>query len=235
MTHPTDPMDPIDPIDPTDPIDRAPSDASPSDPGFDPDDPVAAAWARQADADPPPGLSHDPATLADSVAHAHRQDQRRLLWLNVQEVVPAVALTAWFGAAAAGSARPLATLAAGALVAGVGGFLAVNSLRHRRADQGWGASVRDQLARRLDQVRHRAHLYRTVAWWYLAPLAAALALARYGAGGSLDTGDGLYLVSAVGLFALIYLLNRRVGLTRYQPEVDRLQALLADLDHPTQP
>lgn len=197
---------------------------------FDMDDAIARAWADQEETGGPPILSSDPTVLADSVARSHRKDQRLLLWLNAQEVLPSVAMAVLVGLRASDSAHPLATLFAAAIVLAVGCFLAISSIRHHRADRRWGTSVREQLARRLAQVDHRARLFRNVAWWYLLPCAAAMVLLRYGAGGEVGAGDLIATVLAAGLLTVLYWFNRRVGRTRYEPEAQQLKALLVDFD-----
>lgn len=206
------------------------TDQTPSDDPFDMDDPIARAWADQDQTSSPSLRSTDLAGLADSVARAHRKEQRLLIWLNAQEVLPSVAIAALVSIRASDSARPAATLLAAAIVLAVGCFLAITSIRHHRADRGWGTSVRDQLARRLAQVDHRARLFRNVAWWYLLPCATAIALLRYGAGGDVGTPDLIAAILAVGFLAVLYWFNRRVGRTRYEPEVEQLRALLVDFD-----
>lgn len=207
------------------------TDHTPSEVGFDPTDPIVAAWADQGEAGAPRQLTSDLAALVDSVAEAHRKDQRRLFWVNVREFVPSLVVAGALGFSVSGSARPLATLVAAALVLAVGCFLVVSSIRHQRADRRWGISVRDQLARRLAQVNHRAWLYRNVAWWYLLPIAVAIVLFQYGIGGDVRTGEGLaFFGFCIGLFAVLYRMNRKIGRTRYEPEVERLESLLAELD-----
>lgn len=177
----------------------------------------------------------NPVEFASSIAEAHRKDTRRLLWLNVQEVVPALAIGAIFGLQAANAARPWAAVVAAAIVVGVGVFLAVSSVRHQRAAHRWSASVRDQLARRLEQVRHRARLYRMVIWWYLLPIAVAIVLYRFGRDGELrlERGDVIYYGVCVVFFAGLYRMNRQLGRKRYEPEVTRLEALLVEFDRVT--
>lgn len=198
---------------------------------FDPTDPAMVAWAGQDETGGGSLLSADLATLADTIDQAHRNDQRRLLWLNVQEVLPSLVGAYIFGSAIPRAERPVAVGLAAAVALAVGGFLAVSSIRHHRADRRWDSSVRDQLARRLSQVRHRSWLYRRVAYWYLLPCAAGIVLFRYGIGGQFRAGNEvLYGGIGVALFAGLYLINRWIGRTRYDSEVERLESLLADMD-----
>jgi hypothetical protein len=206
------------------------TDHTPSDAAFDPTDPLVAAWASQSDDVAPPLLTSDPTTIADSAAKAHRKDQRRLLWLNVREVLGCAVAAGFFVSFAFDSARPFAVLATAAVILGVGCYLAINSLRHHRADRRWGTSVRDQVARRLAQVDHRASLYRSIGWWYLLPFAVAFALFRYSFEEPFTSEDLIALGVISVLLAGAYWLNRWIGRTKYEPEVRRLELLLADFD-----
>ncbi|MEM7095137.1 MAG: hypothetical protein AAF567_19215 [Actinomycetota bacterium] len=204
---------------------------------FPSDDLLAEAWRTAGD--PTPGTASGtpeaptrPNELAASVADAHRKDQRRLLWLNVQEVIPAFGLAALLGAWSIGAPAPWAVLTASGISLGVGGYLLTSSIRHHRIDQRFGGSMRAQLVQRLEQVRHRAALYRSVAWWYLAPIAFAIVLLRYGTAGELRLkGPDLAYYAFVAVFgAGLYVVNRRVGRKHYEPEVERLSGLLAEID-----
>ncbi|MBN4047453.1 hypothetical protein JYT71_00445 [Acidimicrobiaceae bacterium AH-315-P05] len=203
------------------------TDQPPADEEFDP---VVAAWAAQGVAGAAHAQGFDPDVLADSVARAHRKDQRRLLWLNVREFVPSVVVAGLFARRAPNTARPPAMLSAAALVFGVGVFLVVSSLRYQRADRGWGTSIREQVARRLAQVEHRAKLYRNVGWWYLSPIAVAVALVRYGRGEAALLSNPVFFGIIAAMGSALYVINRRIGRTRYESEAEHLRTLLADFD-----
>lgn len=207
------------------------TDETPSNDDFDPADPILAAWADQGEADDIAFLSTDPAALADSVAEAHRKDQRRLLWLNVREVVPSLVLTGVFGSLVFDSEHPAALLAAALLCLAVACFLVGSSIRHHRADGRWGTSVRDQLARRIAQLNHRAWMYRNLAWWYFLPLGLAVALVLYGLGGRLGGGPETVYAVVFGLSGVfMYRKSRAHGRARYESEIERLEPLLAEFD-----
>lgn len=193
---------------------------------------LAAAWADQTDTSAAEVLAGDPDSITASIAEAHRRDQRRLAWLNVRESAAGLFVAVVFGLSAASAMVPWAVLAAAALVVAVIGFFAASSIRHQLADRQWDGSMRSQIDRRLDQVRHRARLYRTVVWWYLTPIAVAIVLYRYGVAGDLrlGTGDLIYYAICVVMFVGLYLMNRRVGRLEYEPEIERLETLLADLE-----
>ncbi len=207
------------------------TDQTPSDGGFDATDPIAAAWADQNTTDGAPNLPADPAALVDSLNKAHRKDQRRLFWLNVREVLPSFVVAGIFLNEAPNSEHPAALQAAAGLIIAVGCFLAGSSIRQQRADRSWGSSVRDQLARRLAQVSYGARLLRNVGWWYFLPYAVAIALAAYGFGYQFQsTSDLIFPAVTIVFFAVMYPINRRIGRTRYESEVERLEPLLAEFD-----
>ena len=198
---------------------------------FDPTDPIVAAWAAQDETGDSSMLSTNPAELTKSVAKAHRKDQRRLFWLNMRESVPCLLIAIFFAGGASDGERPWAIFVASALILGVGVFLAANSWQHHRADKRWGTSVRDQLERRIAQVEHRATMYRTVGRWYFLPFVAAFGLLYYGSGGSWDRTSGVVFWGLVGLVtAIAYPLNRWIGRTKYETEVERLSTLLEEFD-----
>lgn len=201
------------------------------DTNFDPSDPIVAAWSSQSDRGPNLFLKPDPAALADSVAKAHQKDQRRLLWLNVREFLPALVVASVFVSDASGSARPLAVVAAAIMVMVAGCYLALNSVRHQRADRGFASSVREQLERRRAQLDHRAVLLRNTWWWYFLPFGVAISLYYYGTGGGIPTSDDSGFIALwIGVLAIGYLFNRWVGRTQYETEAKRYEALLAEFD-----
>jgi hypothetical protein len=88
-------------------------------------------------------------------------------------------------------------------------------------------------------MQHRARLYRTVAWWYLLPLAVALALSMLAIGGDFMTATGrgfaipaaaVYLTVCLGAGIALYRVNRKIGREHYEPKVERLTQLIADMD-----
>lgn len=200
--------------------------------GFDERDPIAAAWADQSEETTALPISTDASELAESVASAHRKDQRRLFWLNVREVIPMPFIAAVFLSNVGEAERGFAVIASAILVLAVGIYLLITSLRQHRADRAWGSSVRQQLERRLAQVQHRAQLYRSVLWWYFLPMIAAIVLFWWGSAIPEDdsgTSAIFFAILAVGSVAM-YWVNRRIGRTQYEPEVERLSALLDDFD-----
>ena len=199
-----------------------------ADTGFGPNDPLRAAWASQPESDKPSHLMLDTETLTESVVEAHAKDRRRLIRLSIQELLPGVFIAGVFVSVANEAERPAAILVAALLVLAAVGFLVASTIIQERNDRRWSSSVRDQLARRVDQVEHFAWMYRNIAWWYLLPLFVAVLLGRYGIGGGLQAFDPLLFVGAVALNGLLYWWNRRIGHRKYQSEVERLRPLLED-------
>ncbi len=194
-------------------------------------DPLHDVWAQQ-DMTAKIALPMDPAALADQTAQAHKNDQRRLLWVNVREVVPSLMIAAVYLALANESTYPRALMLAAVIPLFVAGFLVTSSLLHRRADQRWGQSVREQLDRRLAQLNHRVWMYQKSAWWYFLPLALSFGLVIYGLGGGwvqLALWLGGYLVFSV----VLHHRARSRAHTRYEVEAERLQRLLNEFDRAT--
>lgn len=201
--------------------------------GPDEADPIVAAWAEQSEEAIAPSLSSDVSELAESVAAVYRKDQRRLFWLIVREVLPMPFIAGVFATSVPSADRPAAVIASVVLVLAVGAYLVTTSLRQHRADRAWGASVREQLERRLAQVQHRAQLYRSVLWWYFLPLLSAIVLFWWGSAiPEDDTGGSSAIFFAVLFVAsiILYWVNRRIGRNQYEPEVERLSALLDEFD-----
>ncbi len=206
------------------------SDRQPSDSAFDPTDPLVTAWADQVDAGTAPPLLWDPSTLADSVAKAHSKEQRRLIWLNIRELGAGILLAVVYGSLARGAEQPVAVWVAAVMVLAVVGFLAASSISHHWADRDWDTSIRNQMARRLAQLKHRAGLYRNLAWWYFVPLVSSTALFLYGVTGQFGIVEvvetGFFMVLCAGM----YWFARRSGRNRYDSEIERLESLLAEFD-----
>lgn len=213
------------------------TDQTPSNGDFDPADPIQEAWNDQEFYVSPGSafyVSLGPSILADSLAKSHRRDQQRLLWLNIVELVPTLMLVGvGIYLLATGSTHPAALVAAVVLITAISCFMVISSVRHYQMDRRWNTSVRDQLARRLAQLNHRAWLYRNSGWWYFLPLMLAYLLGWYGLGGGF--GIGLAIFSAVQGTSNIagYWFARWHGRERYESEADWIQQLLTDFDRTT--
>ncbi len=192
-----------------------------------PNDPLAAAWTQQKGSLAMPGNN---VGLGRSIAEAHRDDQRRLIWLNIREVAPALAAAVVFGVVAPTAERPAAMFAAAVLFLFVGLYLVTHSIRHHRGDRAWGSSVRDQMQRRLNQLHHRARLYQTTPVWYFLPAIAGMGLALYGFGIEHAGSSGIVFAAifAVTVGGSIYKAHREGQI--YRDEIERLAPILADFD-----
>ena len=192
-----------------------------------PDDPIGTAWRstpHDADSQTPPLLD----TIA-AVQQAHRKDHRVLVWLNFQEGLPCLAIIGLLANSVRTARYPWLIWAAIVLVTTVGSYLVATSTRHAREDRRFGSNIRETLARRLGQVEHRARLYRTIGWWYLAPLSIAIVLVRF-ATADRSGSDVVFFTIVAAVAAAIFVANRRVGSRRYEPEVEALRQMLTELD-----
>ncbi len=190
-------------------------------------DSLETAWANQ-QANLSPTVS--PTGLGRSIAEAHTKEQRRLIWLNIREVIPALFSAAVFAILAPSVERPTAMFAASSLFLFLGLYMAASSIRHHRADGQWGGSVREQMERRLDQLHHRARLYQTTPAWYFLPSIVAMLLVFYAFGveeaGTSGVVFGALLIVSVG-FSLYK--ARKEGRV-YEHEIERLTPILNDFD-----
>lgn len=171
--------------------------------------------------------------LLNRLRKDHRQLERRLLWVNFQEVPLCVLLFLFFGGVGlVDSTSRWSCWVAAVLCLEVGVFLVVSTIRQKRKEAVFGNSVKDQLNRALSQARHREWLYRNNLWWYVSPIAIGVAAIFYQkmlADGSLLAGAICGVVVAV-LYFFIYRMNRRIARREYRPRVQRLEAMLRHLD-----
>lgn len=196
----------------------------------DPNDPLAGAWSTQDVGNEVAELLPVSAAFINDLDKAHRKDQRRLIRLNVQEIIPCLALAGLFVWNGPTSVRPVATFAAAVPVLALAVFMVVTSTRHHREDQAWGASVRDQLSRRLAQLEHRSGMYRTLAWWYSTPIAVSIALLWVGAAEDPGVVDGFVLLGwTLATYGFVYAVNRRPN-RKYKSEIEQLAPLLDEFD-----
>lgn len=169
--------------------------------------------------------------LTMNLQEVHRQEQRRLLWLNVQEIVPAIGMFLWFSwQGMQATTRPWAWFAAAATAFGVAAYLGATSLRQHKRELAFPNTTRGELERALSQMAHRANLYRTVTWWYLIPCALGITFvliaAEVPANAPLTLG---YAVFAIAFLAGLYRWNRKIGREKYEPKVAQLSQLISQL------
>lgn len=188
-------------------------------------------WNRQEDMMTTTELSlTDPKQLTAALQSGHRKERARLIRLNFREVIPALglaALFAWLGLAT--SATTWAFLAAALIALAVGGYLLVLTIRQHRIEAAFDDTIKGQLERTLSQLNHRAGLYRTVLWWYLLPVAAAIGLVVSTARPLHMAFVVIYGGLVVGLGVFLYRANRRLGREQYEAQIPRYEALLNDL------
>lgn len=169
---------------------------------------------------------------------AHHRENRRLIWLNIQEVAPAAALAAICGwtAWSSSSTERWAFGFAAVACAGVGLFLLASTIRQRAREQRFGDSVREQLQRSLSQVRHREWLYRNIFWWYLLPLVlgwgAVLGTSIASVRGAPWWIPTIYIVLCLWFFRWVYRANRRIASVEFAPRRRELEEMLQSLDGP---
>ena len=170
--------------------------------------------------------------LIVSLQEEHRQEQRMLLRLNLQEVIPAGGLFLYWGwQGLNATSNAWAHFGASLISLAVAAFIVGSSLRQRAAERKLGTSARDELERSRMQMEHRARLYRTIGWWYVAPVAIAVALSSIAVG--LDPtapATGIFFAIAVAFGGWVYRINRKIGRENYEPKVADLTRLLRDLD-----
>jgi hypothetical protein len=112
----------------------------------------------------------DEHALGLALRNEHRREERKMFWLTIQEVIPAVFLVLFLGyGSMVAKQGAWALYSAAILCLGVGAFLLTSTLCQRVREAKFGESVKDHLARALSQVRHREWLYEQIMWWYLLP------------------------------------------------------------------
>lgn len=198
-----------------------------------PDTELAELWKRQ---ETPMAHAADPRELTELVAlikNTHRSEQVRLLWLNVREIVGIIVLTVFYGYWAVTEESGALLYISSLLCLGAGLFLSGSTVRQHRIEQHFDSTVRGSIERSLSQAQHRFWMFRNIGWWYFGPLAAAAGI-FYGWVASQDSnganvGDAVVVGLIAAFFAGLSWWNRRIAFTKWQPEVERYKALLADL------
>lgn len=182
----------------------------------------------------------------DDVSKRVRTLNRRVFVRDVMEFVVALGLAAlffWIGVLA-----PIAWpwVGAGLLVLGVAAVFLRERMRAARATATAPHDVRGGLEHAIAEAEHQIHLLRSVATWYLAPVAAAVVLVLVGTvlGVRAEVGpevwargrEALYLSMAAivpligAVFVLVWWLNRRAVTTHLVPHRDSLVQALRQLD-----
>lgn len=192
---------------------------------------LAELWKQQ---EKPMAHTADPRELerlAASVRDGHRTEQMRLIWLSVREGIPLAILVVYFGYLAVAD-TPLMFVSM-LLCLGIAVYFARSSIRQHQSEQRFDTTLRGSIERSLSQARHRSWMYQNCGWWYFAPLVLAFGLLVGWA--IVDDPNGAKLSDAFvipfmgAIFGGMYWWARRVAATKWRPEVERLEALLADL------
>ncbi len=200
-----------------------------------PDKELADLWKRQ---ETPMANTANPLELAQlttEIKAHHRKEQVRLLWLNIREIAATVLATAFFAylAVVEDAGRTLLIFAS-LMCAGIGVFLGVTSLRQRTLEQQFDETLRGSIEKSLSQAQHRFRMYRSSWLWYFTPLAVSMAIlfavSIYNDPNGAKPSDAIVIVLIAVLLFATYLFNRRIAFKKWKPEIDRFEALLADLD-----
>ncbi|HUJ09055.1 MAG TPA: hypothetical protein VL171_03450 [Verrucomicrobiae bacterium] len=140
------------------------------------DDELKKLWQQQPLGDPPLG-----AQLMTAMQKQTSQLRRSLLWRDVRELAACVIVGVIFGIYYFTVHAPVARLGALITVAGAI-FIAWKTLHARRATPTAkpDATVVESLRAELHSVRTQSQLLRSVAWWYLLPLAIGVIIFVWG-------------------------------------------------------
>lgn len=190
---------------------------------------LADIWRSQRDQ----SLMIDEAKVIQAVRDEHRREERRLFWLNIQEVIPALILfllIGWRGLFM--ETGRWAYFTAALLCLGVGLFLVGSTIRQRVRESAFGDSVKEQLRRAVSQVKHREWLYHNILWWYLLPIMLGWGVIVYKTmlKNGVSTFVIVYVAVAFAFFAWVYWMNRRVAVKRYGPRRKHLEEMLRDIE-----
>ena len=171
--------------------------------------------------------------VIEAVRDEHRREERRLFWLNIQEVIPAVILFLIFGwRGLVTETGTWAFFTAALLCLGVGVFLCGSTIRQRVRESAFGDSVKEQLLRAVSQVKHRERLFRNILWWYLLPGVLGWGVIVYEKmfKDGVSTFEFFYVAFCFVFFAWVYWINRRVAVKRYVPRRKQLEEMLHDIE-----
>jgi hypothetical protein len=191
------------------------------------------AWQSQ---DAGATVAINPDVLLREVRRNQHQFRVTIFWRDVREVGVAYLLAAFFSYQGLrhGDWTPILI---GLACIGVGTFMLVDRVLQRRKQ----TTARDPLKRcieaSLKEVNHQIWLLKNVFWWYLAPIAAALAIyfghsvwrAR-NVGWSVVLGAVVATVVVALLYWVIYWANQFAVRKSLEPRRQELDTLLASLN-----
>ncbi|MBA3849136.1 MAG: hypothetical protein C0502_03970 [Opitutus sp.] len=181
-------------------------------------------WGTQ----PAASRHSDEAAMLRALRTDSQDFDRRIARRNLRELLAGLVLLGFLAL----HARPTPATAWAhwlslALVAGVSAvFVGVHFALERQRRRA-GGSIAAQLAWSLRHVRAQILLLRTVALWYLAPLAVAMVLHNYSRQGALHWVDGLVFAGLTAFCVLVYWLNRMAVARTLRPRLDQLLAAQA--------
>jgi len=190
------------------------------------------AWQTQ-DAGAQANINTD--RLLEEVRRKQQQFRATIFWRDVREVGVAFLLTLYFmqhGLRHDDWTDCLAGLAC----FGVGAFMVVDRMRQRRKEPTTNDPLKAWIESSLNKVSHQIWLLKNVFWWYLLPIAAALAISighstwhARNAGLPVATVWIFCAVVIGGLYWGIYRLNQFAVSKELEPRRQELEALLASL------
>lgn len=200
-------------------------------------------WKRQP---LPLGAEADAAELRRTFDAQSRKLSATFAVRNVSEAAAGLFVAAVFGYVGLRMGRsgwPLAL--AVALVLGVTGVFVRELWRARRRKLGAEAPLLAKLEADIAELRHQRRLLLTVRTWYLAPLALAMVIVGVTVIGSKPEAVRLlrepfiltalagYVLLCVGLFWVVWVVNRRAVRQRLDPRLAELEKLHRDLLSPS--
>jgi len=209
---------------------------------MNPDD-MKQAWQTSASSS---RLTIDAGLLLNEVRRNERSFRATIFWRDAREVGVAFALVPIWVLMGIKLALPWTWYLTVPALIWIGGFMLVDRFRHDQREGDAGDSLTRRVATSLAQIEHQIWLLRNIFWWYLLPMALAIAIflsqlaiqlpGRPGIKAwNVAVVTGQTAVLAVVVFAGVYWLNQRAVRKTLVPRRQELQALLASLsDQPDQ-
>ena len=181
---------------------------------------------------------------ADVLLKEVRRNQRRfratIFWRDVREVGAAFLLTVFFCYHGLRHGD-WTDLLVGSACFGVGAFMLVDRLLQRRKQAAIMDPLKSCVEASLSQVNHQVWLLKNLFWWYLLPIAAALAVSfGHSAWRAQKAGSSALLGALVGALILgllywgIYWVNQFAVRKSLEPRRRELETLLASLNEKPQ-
>jgi hypothetical protein len=192
---------------------------------------MQSAWKSQGSGEK---MMIDADVLLKEVRRNQRNFRATIFWRDVREVGAALLLTVFF--AYRGLRNDAWTDGAVALACfWIGLFMIMDRVMQRRKQPASNDSLKACAEGSLFAVKHQIWLLKNVFWWYLLPLAAALAISKAVSIWhsreihSALTGGCIYVLVVVLLYRGIYRLNQWAVRKSLEPRRQELETLLASL------